>query len=606
MADEVTIDQMLAYAAQLEAAAAKSNAASDVQHQIVHGDATQDVNTESGAVPSLAKQAVQAQEKVTSLLADISSQLGGAAIYPSIAKGLEKTTNGGIFSVRSTTDGRYVDAYENVAGTAVYFDSYPNADAVKALEDDPQRPRAVQLATSVEQLLMAIVAQNYTRTALEIRASDGGFSERSMSMTRERLGTLWRSFPGILMAMTDANGVLTDLSVRDTDGQVPDWVIKRWATRISPLAGDALGVKFASFPGVLASLTDSKGMLTDIVVRDTDGQIPDWVIARWAPRLAPLLADQLGLRDPKVAAYFLPDVRGTTSDILGSDTYEREGEVLPVLTNMQQWAGWGSSTIAQFEEMTALAAEFGASYYNGGQGSEWSTHGAARLGSIPALLTVDSGSIPAEAGYALPVSCSNVRPASYFRQTDGYLNGVRGTLKATNDGFTFNRTTAGVIVTVSGEVPFIPVDGPLYRAALTFLNLGKNDIQSNQTAESVIKRTDASYKWLSPLVKRVIVMGQFCNTNTPAGSVIATRLASINQHCSQKYGRQFFDLGGYLTSAQIWTDTGVTPTATDLEQQAIGNIPPSLAAGDGAHMLPVARAAVALKLKAIVLALGWY
>jgi hypothetical protein len=101
-------------------------------------------------------------------------------------------------------------------------------------------------------------------------------------------------------------------------------------------------------------------------------------------------------------------------------------------------------------------------------------------------------------------------------------------------------------------------------------------------------------------------MGQFCNTNTPAGSVIATRLASINQHCSQKYGRQFFDLGGYLTSAQIWTDTGVTPTTTDLEQQAIGNIPPSLAAGDGAHMLPVARAAVALKLKAMVLALGWY
>jgi hypothetical protein len=322
--------------------------------------------------------------------------------------------------------------------------------------------------------------------------------------------------------------------------------------------------------------------------------------------MAPVLVQLLGLNLPKVPSYYLPDARGTSSALLGSDSYVRDGEVLPVLPNMQQWAGWGSSTIEQFSEMTALAAQFGASYYNGGKGSEWSTHGAARLGSVPALLTVPTGSIPAEAGYALPVTCSNVRAAAYFRYTDGFLGGVKGTLKATDTGFTFTRWTTGSVVAVTGEQPFIPVDGPLHRADVTFLNLGKNDIQSNQPAEDVIRRTDASYDWLSPLVRRVIVMGQFCNTNTPAGGVVATRLAAINQHCSARYGRQFFDLGGYLVSPQIWTDTGVMPTATDLEQQAIGNIPPSLAAADGAHMLPVARAAVALKLKAMVQSLGWY
>ncbi|MNO87871.1 hypothetical protein D3C76_793040 [compost metagenome] len=304
--------------------------------------------------------------------------------------------------------------------------------------------------------------------------------------------------------------------------------------------------------------------------------------------------------------FVVPDVRVTPSARFGSDTYVRDGEVLPVLPNMQQWAGWGSSTIAQLGELSALAAEFGASYYNGGQAGESSTHSAARLGSVPALLTVATGTIPAEAGIGITVSCSNVAAASYFRPSDGYLNGVKGQLRATNTTFTFTRSVAGAAMPTVGEMPFIPVDGPLHRADVTFLNLGKNDIQLNMPAGDVIKRIDTSFDWLSPLVKRVIVIGQFSNVGTAAGSATMTRLAEINAHGHQRYGRQFFDLGAYLAGSQVWIDTGLTPNAEDLAQQALGNLPPSLSSDNVAHLNAAARAAVARQLKAMIIGLGWY
>jgi len=51
------ISALEAYAGQLSEAAAQSKAASSKQHEYVHGDSTTDVLTESGLVPSLAKQA---------------------------------------------------------------------------------------------------------------------------------------------------------------------------------------------------------------------------------------------------------------------------------------------------------------------------------------------------------------------------------------------------------------------------------------------------------------------------------------------------------------------------------------------------------------------
>lgn len=472
-----------------------------------------------------------------------------AGVYPTVAAGLAAVINDKYFSVPSDSAQESLVLYHKVNNVAVEQSRYPSAKAVSDLLIDPQRPVSVTLEGADQELLVGLTDSNKNRTWMEARRQDGGPTTWAMTLLRAALGTLLGGFPGMLMAVTDANGRLTDLAVRDTDGQVPDFVIDRWAARIEP---------------------------------------------------------KLNFVAAKKPMYMVPDVRGTTSVLFGSDSYVRDGEVLPVLPNMTQWAGWGSSTIAQFSELTALAAEFGASYYNGGQGSESSTHGAARLGSVPALITVPSGVIPAAAGSVVTVSCSNVAAASYFRTTDGYLNGIKGQLKSTASTFTFTRSEAGEAVQTVGEKPFIPVDGPLHRADVTFLNLGKNDIQLNLPAEDVIKRIDASYDWLSPMVKRVIVIGQFSNVGTVAGSTNMTGLAQINAHCRQRYGRQFFDLGAYLAGSQVWTDTGISPTAEDLAQQALGNLPPSLSSDNVAHMNSTARAAVAKQLKAMIVGFGWY
>lgn len=443
-------------------------------------------------------------------------------------------------------DGWY--AWNNITKKWVRFIEQPASSTKLAqLADDPQRPRAKEVQGLMEELLVAITDSEGHGTWLEANKKDGGPSQWAIHLMRLALGALVSGYPGMLFAVSDANGNMTDIAIRDTDGQFDEYVIARMAPRLKPyiLAGSPL-------------------------------------------------------------PFYLPDMRGTTSQIFGSDTYVRDGQVLPVLPHMQRWAGWGSSTIAQFGEMTGLAQQFGAAYYNGGQGSEASTHVAARMGSVPALLTVPAGVIPAAAGSVVAVNCSNIQATQYFRPTIGYLNGVKGQLTSTDTAFSFTRSDAGAATATVGELPFVPVEGPDHRADVTFLNMGKNDLNFSLDSAGTIKRIDASYDWLAPLVKRVIVIGQFKNTGTVAGSTADIALTQVDAASRKRYGRQFFDLGAYLSSPQVWTDTGITPTAQDQAQQALGNLAPSLSSDGLAHMNATTRAAVANKLKALVQSLGWY
>ncbi len=443
--------------------------------------------------------------------------------------------------------------WNNIAKKWIRFAEQPaSSTAVQQLADDPQRPRAVETQGVDEDLLISFTDNSDLRSWLEALASDGGPSKWAEEHIRRVLGLMLRGFPGMLLAVADANGYLTDWCINDTDGQVPDFIL----------------------------------------------------VDRWAPRLAIPVMKAIHARNQLLA--YRPDARGTNSQILGSDTYDSGSELLPVLPNMNQWAAWGSSTIAQFHEMGALAQELGATYYNGGQGSEASTHISARMGSVPAMMTVVGGIIPSAGGSSVNLTCSNVTPTQYFRPTDGFISGVKGRLTATDTNFIFTRESSGPAVSISAEIPFSPVEGPEHRADVTFLNMGKNDPNYQLDASVTIERIEESFKWLSPLVKRVIVIGQFKNVGTLPGSSIARTLTEIDDYCEKRYGKQFYNLGAYLASPQIWIDTGITPTQADLDQQALGNLAPSLSVDNVAHMNQKARTAVAAQLKAKVKELGWY
>ena len=130
------ISALEAYGGQLSEAAALAMAAAQTQSEIVNGDASTEVLTESGLVPTLAKQAVMAQDKVTAALEDVASGLSGAMSFTTTAKGLLATQPGELFGVLSPSNKKYVDIYENVAGAAVPTGkSYPSPEAVTEVSD---------------------------------------------------------------------------------------------------------------------------------------------------------------------------------------------------------------------------------------------------------------------------------------------------------------------------------------------------------------------------------------------------------------------------------------------------------------------------------------
>lgn len=133
------ISALEAYAGQLSEAAALANASAETQRQIVNGDALTDVPTESGLVPTLAKQAVMAQDKVTASLEEVASQLAGSMTFKTTAQGIAATQSGGLFGVLSSSNKEYVMIYENVAGVPVDTGkTYPSASAVAAVQADVQ------------------------------------------------------------------------------------------------------------------------------------------------------------------------------------------------------------------------------------------------------------------------------------------------------------------------------------------------------------------------------------------------------------------------------------------------------------------------------------
>lgn len=126
------VESLQASAGQLSEAAAKSKAASEVQHEIVHGNEEKDVLTEGGLVPSLAKQSVLAQRQVSAVLKESAAQMSGAVRYVTIDEGLRKTVSGGYFSVRSVNEeDEFLTMYLNQGGVAIPDGVWPGAPVTR-------------------------------------------------------------------------------------------------------------------------------------------------------------------------------------------------------------------------------------------------------------------------------------------------------------------------------------------------------------------------------------------------------------------------------------------------------------------------------------------
>lgn len=286
--------------------------------------------------------------------------------------------------------------------------------------------------------------------------------------------------------------------------------------------------------------------------------------------------------------------------------YVPGSDIMPGNADPLNWAMWGSSSAYGIaEEMGWGAAVYGAKFYNGGVPSESSYHIAARLGSVPAEVSFPNGPIPASGSVNV---ASNIPYMEWALGYTGHVLASSGakvpgalSANASTKGWTFTRTGSGATTPIAADAPFIPDAGVAHRGDTTFLWMGKNN--SGQP-ERVIAETNASYSYLAPLVKRCMVLGHFVNTGTPAIDVNRTNIKQINDAHAARFGSAFLDVGGYLTSSQVWVDCGITPTQEDLAEQALGNKPPSLSYDSG-HLNAPGHVAVRKLITKRVESLGW-
>ncbi|QEU09059.1 hypothetical protein [Paracoccus yeei] len=424
---------------------------------------------------------------------------------------------------------------------------------------------------------------------------DAEFNERR-SLIR------FSSMPGYVLVLNIGEHS-TALRLRESDGDFDDPVVNRWGERLTPIMGIDLLVQrvadeIAARSGLIGYSPLPPGLLGTQVIRHNGEDYPTWNAVTPNGGMPDFSARYIAER---VSPYL--NISGGNASILPTDMTVAGGELAPILPDMTRMAGWGSSTMEYMgAEVAAEMAALGVSYYNGGDAGVRAEHTLAQLGSHPALI---SGGVVIPATGPVNVSSSNVRATTLLKPFAGTLAGVEGTLSSTATSLVFTRASDGDPVTVPAGRPFIPTIGPQYRNAVNILNIGKNDIGSAGADTMIINRTAEAFMWLTPLVKRVIVMSHCVNRDTADDSPARAQIMAIRASFAQEYKHLHFDAQGYMCSPQIWVDAEITPTQADLEAQARGNKAPSLSLDD-LHFNAAGDRAFAKALRRFVLSLIWY
>lgn len=474
------------------------------------------------------------------------------------------------------------------AGYATLADFTVFLDWLKA-EQDAGRIRVLKLEE------FAIAQYGSAASTEEILAQAGTLVDESADRLREQVSAaaevarkytdneLEDRMPevdsqGLLAVVTDAAGRHTFMAARDSDGAP--------TRHAAGLIADSIGVNDHVAGEYLHVFTDSAGRASDLATRSSDGQLANFVVKRLAPRIAA----EVGFSGNPTERWVHPS-----------------GDLVLMNVDSSKWSAWGSSGIERMAaEMAGAASRIGAPYYNGGQGGERFWHTEARLGSAPALLTFPDNLIPGTIA-DVDVTASNVPPSSAMRFFTGTIAGVHGTLKSSDATLRFGRTAGGAPMQVKPGTPFIPAYGSQYRASPAVIQPGKNNITlEGDSGPSVIESTHRMFNWFAPMAKRVLVLGHHANGDWTANSTtLWNRLAEVNGALEERYGPQYLDLQRWLTSAQIWTQLGITPTQADRDAQTLGALAPSLRADD-LHLTTEVNQLLAARIEQRFKDLNWF
>lgn len=273
--------------------------------------------------------------------------------------------------------------------------------------------------------------------------------------------------------------------------------------------------------------------------------------------------------------------------------WERIGETPDInVSNTQAQAMiWGSSTPSLLVPYLAdELAPYGVGLVDRARGGQWSSQTVANIGSQDVTIPVVGGVIPASGTVELDRSGSILNGddtrlgAPENVPLMGWLDGVYGQLEGTSTGIFFHRERPGSPVNVTGSATWVPeIKTP---AHFHIWSAGKNDLNVGGTAthlQRVIERKDNFVTWAQDRNTAYLILGHFVNPGTGASEARRTQIEGDNADSEAKYPDNYLDVQALFTSPDVWEWTGISPTQDDLDEQALGNLPPSLSS-DGTHL----------------------
>lgn len=249
---------------------------------------------------------------------------------------------------------------------------------------------------------------------------------------------------------------------------------------------------------------------------------------------------------------------------------------------------WGSSTPAGLHTRLSDAVEpYSVGVHSYARGGQWSSQTVANT-SMPVPLPIQGGSIPASGSVEINAADSVLDGVDlYLAPTDdgipGWLGGVYGRLVGygttfTDRGIRFERDRPGAAVSPTEQPDWIAdVSTP---ANMNVINAGKNDLTvgtPSAQALAVIERRDALVQMWRDRGQDFLILGHFVNTGTAASATTRTYVEADNVDAAAKYPDNYLSMQALVTAPDVWEWTGVTPTSTDRSEQALGNLPPSIA-----------------------------
>lgn len=232
---------------------------------------------------------------------------------------------------------------------------------------------------------------------------------------------------------------------------------------------------------------------------------------------------------------------------------------------------------------------------------------AQRQGSVPMMVTVTGGVLPATTA-AIPVTVD----ASIYIGADavqgvaeglglpGSINGVSGRLTGNiSSGFNFTRNAPGGAYNCPDPLPWVDEWESTHRDANQIIWTGRNNV--NVGFDDVVPYTQTMVDY--QIAGDYLVLSVMTRSDEPSGSAGYNRVVGWNNALSAAHGANYYDIRGYLIANGL-TAAGITPTAEDTSAIANNTVPPSLLA-DGLHPNAACYKVIAAAVKTKITEMGW-